>query len=279
MRSPLSDRNRTDVLLAKLILLLRQIPFLGTALRWYVGKYPEGSVVAIRSGYARGMKWRRHHRYINGYWLGQYELKIQAALARELKTGAVFFDVGANAGFFTLIAASKVGPSGKCVAFDPDDENIASISEQCHLNGLSSVVGVNEAVSDLVGYAWFARPHSGALTGHLCDHRLNDESIKVPTTTLDAAAAKYGVPDLVKIDIEGGEGKALRGAVWLLKERRPTWLIEIHGPASEADVRSAFQRAGYGLCSLTGEPLAQHVTLPKFVLIRPDMTRPEPDGR
>ena len=272
MRSLLGDRSRTDVFWAKLIVRLRQIPFLGTALRWYVGKYPEGSVVAIRSGYARGMKWRRYHRYVNGYWLGQYELEIQAALVRELKTGAVFFDVGANAGFFTLIAASKVGRSGKCVAFDPDDENVASISEQCYLNGLSSVVVVNEAVSDLVGDAWFARPHSGALTGHLCDHRLNDESVKVPTTTLDAAASKYGMPDFIKMDIEDAEGKAFLGAAMLLRKRAATWLIEIHSLTSEVDVRTAFANTGYELLSVSGHRLAEGSGLPNHILVRPDAT-------
>src|SRR2546422_9879100 len=113
-----SGRIRSEVLLAKLIELLRWMPLVGAALRWYARRFSEGSVVTILSGYARGMKWRRHHRYVNGYWLGQYELSVQAALARELKPGAVFFDVGANAGFFTMIAASKIGPMGKCVAFD-----------------------------------------------------------------------------------------------------------------------------------------------------------------
>src|SRR5688572_25684309 len=104
---------------ARLIETLGKVPLLSQALRWYARRHPEGSVVTIKSGEAAGFKWKRHHRYVNGYWLGQYELPLQQALKRELKPGDTFFDVGANAGFFTLIAARLVGPTGKCVAFDP----------------------------------------------------------------------------------------------------------------------------------------------------------------
>ena len=269
MRSTPRGWIRSEVVLARVIELAGWIPFVGTALRWYAGRYSEGSVVTIRSGYARGMRWGRHHRYVNGYWLGQYELPVQAALVRELKPGAVFFDVGANAGFFTLLAARRIGPMGKCIAFDPDPENIASILEQCSLNGLSSVLVVNEAISDSVGRAWFTRVHPGAATGHLWNGKSVEEPIEVVTTTLDASAATYGAPDLIKIDVEGEEGRALRGGTNLLRERRPKWLVEIHSPDCEADVRSAFDPACYELCSLDGESLTGNGVLPKQVLVRP----------
>jgi len=257
------------VVSARLMGVLKRIPVLGTALGWYARQYPEGSVVTIRSGYARGLKWRRHHSHVSAYWLGQYELPIQAALVRELRPGSVFFDVGANAGFFTLLAASRVGPAGSCVAFDPDKKNIASIRQQCSLNGFLPVLAVDAAVSDSEGTALFARAHPGAATGHLGHRGLQEESLEVGTTTLDAAALKYGMPSFIKMDIEGAEGQALRGAAMLLRQRKSTWLIEIHGPASEIDVRAAFAGARYEFFSLGGERLNERVTLPHHVLVRP----------
>jgi len=261
---------RPALLRAKMIQLLRRVPLVGSALRWYARKYVEGSVVTIKSGYARGLRWRRHHKYVSGYWLGQYELTMQRVLVRKLRPGSVFFDVGAHGGFFTVIAASRVGPAGKCVAFDPDQENITSIREQCDLNGFSSVVVVNAAISDVVGRGWFARSHPGAATGHLSERSAGEESIDVATTTLDAAAAVYGVPSVVKIDIEGGETRALKGAARLLMEHRPMWLVEIHDPASEADVNAIFLAARYGLSSLNGKGLSDDAMFPKHILAHPE---------
>jgi FkbM family methyltransferase len=258
------------VLSTRLIQLLKRIPILGSALRWYIDWYREGSVVTIRAGYAKGMRWERHRRYlVNGYWLGQYELPVQAALSRELRPGSLVFDVGANAGFFTLLAASTIGPAGKCVAFDPDPENIASIRRQCSLNGFAWVLAIDAAISDVVGKARLARIHPGAATGHLGGAGTGEQSLDVVTTTLDAAALTYGTPDFVKMDIEGYEGRALSGAATLLAKRSTTWLIEVHGPAAGVEVSAVFANAGYELRSLTGEFIVEGATLPRHILVRP----------
>jgi hypothetical protein len=101
----------------KLISTAGRIPVVGRALRWLARRYPEGSVVTIHTGRAAGFRWKRYHRYVNGYWPGIYELLIREALARELKPGQVFYDVGANAGFFSLVGACCVGPGGRVFAF------------------------------------------------------------------------------------------------------------------------------------------------------------------
>src|SRR5437667_8053089 len=127
---------------AKMLEMVGRVPVVGSALRRIARRYPEGSVVEIRSGAAAGYRWKRHHRYVNGYWLGHYELEIQDLLKQELESGDTFFDVGANAGFFTLVAAKLVGQSGRCVAFDPSPENDQSIREQLELNRLSNCISV-----------------------------------------------------------------------------------------------------------------------------------------
>src|SRR3954464_11056302 len=102
----------------RLIETAGRIPVMGQFLRWVAHHYAEGSVITIKHGEAAGYRWKRHHRYVNGYWIGHYELEIQNPLKRELRSGETFFDVGANAGFFTLVAAKLVGTSGRCIAFD-----------------------------------------------------------------------------------------------------------------------------------------------------------------
>src|SRR3954471_7327801 len=152
---------------AKLIELVGKMPLLGPALRRMAHNFPEVSVVEIRSGEAAGFRWKRHHRYVNGYWIGQYELPIQQALKRELRAGQTFLDIGANAGFFTLVAAKLVGPTGKCVAFDPLPANIESIREQIELNSLSYVTPIQQAVGDQVGESTFSFAAVGSASGHL----------------------------------------------------------------------------------------------------------------
>ena len=151
-----------ELITPQFIASIGRIPWLGRATRWYASQYPENSVIKIRHGHAAGFFWRRHHRYVHGYWIGHYELPIQEALKRELKPGHTFFDLGAHAGFFTLVAAQLVGTNGYCVAFEPAPENCASIHEQIELNSLCPCLVVNEAISDRVGSTFFSFSFAGS---------------------------------------------------------------------------------------------------------------------
>ncbi len=79
--------------------VLGKLPMASQALRWFANQDPEGSVVRSSQGLAKDLLWKRHHRCVNGYWIGHYEFEIQAALKRWLTLGDTFFVVGANAGF------------------------------------------------------------------------------------------------------------------------------------------------------------------------------------
>ena len=94
--------------------------------------------MTILSGPARGMRINLHGSAV-AFATGTAERPLQAALQRELRPGATFFDIGANVGFVTLIAARLVGPSGRVVAFEPVPENVAAIRENLALNGIDWV--------------------------------------------------------------------------------------------------------------------------------------------
>lgn len=254
---------------ARLTQFLGWVPGCSHLLRWYAHQFEEGSVVRIRQGYAAGFLWKRHHRYVNGYWIGQYELPIQEALVRELKQGDVFFDVGANAGFFTLLAARIVGPSGRCFAFDPAPANIESITEQIALNRLGYCQAVSEALGDREGTVRFAFSEPGSPSGHLGIAGPGQQESEVAITTLDCAAERFGPPTFVKMDIEGAEASALRGAVRVLREHRPRWLIELHGETCARDSRAILLAAEYRLFGLDGQALDQAPLLPSHILARP----------
>lgn len=246
-----------------------RVPVVNRALRWCAHQFAENSVVTIRHGGAAGMRWRRHHRYVNGYWLGQYELPIQEALQRLLQPGDTFFDVGANAGFFTLIGARLVGRQGCCIGFDPLPENHESITEQIALNDLSNCQAVALAVGERELRAAFCYEQPGASTAHLGTPTSGEHHIEAQVITLDAACAEFGTPDVIKLDIEGAEVAALRGASRLLREIRPAWLIELHGRECEADVRRLLTAEGYSFCRLDGRSLAGQTDWPRHVVAGP----------
>ncbi len=240
-------------LLAQIVRFCGRTPLLAQLLRRFAAQYVEGSDITIRCGYAHGLRWRRHHRYVNGYWLGQYELWLQERIWSGLREGGSFFDVGANAGFFTVLAAKRVGERGCCVAFDPDPANVESISEQLQLNGFSWCRVEAVAVSDSQGFATFAVPTPGSSTARLSADSNLGTSLTVPTATLDELATKWGIPDVVKIDIEGAEVLALRGAAELLKAGKTQWLIEVHGPEEEREVREIFETSGHRVVFVAGQ--------------------------
>ena len=225
--------------LRQFISTLGRFPVLGSLLRKFAARYPEGSVVTIRSGLCKGLRWKRHHRYVNGYWVGIAESRVQDQLGSMLNPGDVFYDIGANAGFFTLAAAKIVGPEGRVVSFDPLPENAQSITEQLELNDFSSRASVREeAVGEACGKSTFVFEKEGDSTarlGETSDRHSN--SLEVQVTTLDSLLEHEPPPQLIKMDVEGGEVGAFKGALKLLKEHKPTIILEVHSQPIAKELR------------------------------------------
>lgn len=167
------------------------------------------------------------------YALGTNELPVQLAIERELKVGAVVYDVGANVGFLTVLCAHIVGPSGFVYAFEPNLSNAAIAAHNARRNGLGHVLVTSRAAAARTGVApLYLAEYSGG-------HSLVEESdgsnpppigtVDVETVTLDDFAAMPGVrpPDLVKIDVEGAELAVIEGMGELLARVRPCLLVEL----------------------------------------------------
>ncbi len=144
-------------------------------------------------------------------WTGaeRYETRLWCDL---IKPGMVVADVGANLGVYTLLAARATGPGGVVHSFEPDEDNHALLAQNVEANGYGNVVLHRSAVADHVGsIRLYRRPeHSG-------DHRIysaeSDEgpSVQVSVTTLDEVFRQSPRLDLVKLDIQGAEARALEG--------------------------------------------------------------------
>jgi FkbM family methyltransferase len=151
--------------------------------------------------------------------------------ARLLSPGDVFVDGGANLGLFTLVAADRVGPSGKVIAFEPGRAIRGCLIENITLNGFKHVDVVPAALADEPGEAAFrVFDIGGAGLNHLLRPSDADGDVAtVAVTTLDTSVA---LPDrarvaLIKLDLEGAEYRALLGAAGILRDHHPDLLIEL----------------------------------------------------
>jgi FkbM family methyltransferase len=182
---------------------------------------------------------------------------MQEALIRELKPGNLFFDVGANGGFFSILACTRVGAKGKVVGFEAHPEVVWEARQQLRLNHCDNATVVAAAVSDRMGTMDFSDA-SNSFSRHLLTDEEKQQklpAIRVPTITLDAAAERYGAPDVIKIDIEGAELLALQGGSRLLRQHRPTLLLEIHDAELSAVIREVLDHYGYQVFHMDGTPL------------------------
>jgi FkbM family methyltransferase len=160
----------------------------------------------------------------------------------------VAYDVGAHAGFFSLLLGRLTGPGGKVFSFEPLAGNYERLCRQLRANpSVRHVTAVPCAVSDSLGEATFAR-HASTGMGRLGDkdERFLD-AVTVSTVTLDQFVYERGhpAPDFIKMDIEGEEGKAFHGMRRLLKESSPTMVIEIHGAAAGQEVWPVLRSENY----------------------------------
>ena len=114
-------------------------------------------VVVVRRGEAAGLRLDTRGAPVF-YGIGAAEPEAQALVAHWLNPGDVFYDVGANVGFFTLIGARRVGESGRVVAFEPAPTTRAALERNVRLNGFANVDIVEAAVSDAAGSATFVMP-------------------------------------------------------------------------------------------------------------------------
>jgi FkbM family methyltransferase len=139
--------------------------------------------------------------------LEPYEAQLFKAL---LRPGMRVIDVGANLGYYTLLAARAVGPTGVVHAFEPDPRTAPYLRRNIDRNQMTNVRIVQAAASDRHGQALF---RESATASHSGLHRTMDDAapVKVNVVTTRIDDCDVGPIDLVKMDVEGEEPAALRG--------------------------------------------------------------------
>jgi FkbM family methyltransferase len=191
-----------------------------------------------------------------------YEPDVGEVFARILREGDTAIDVGANAGFFTMLGAALVGPAGHMLSFEPDPANCARLRNNVALNGFHHVTLVEQPAMDSPRPVDFFINSDDSGGNALWDpgqfpgnarSRATPTTMSLTGTTIDAEVERLGLPaiKLLKIDTEGADHLVLRGAAGLLAHHRVPFVIcELHhfGLAKMGSSQAALREfmAGFG---------------------------------
>jgi FkbM family methyltransferase len=185
---------------------------------------------------------------------GVFEAETVELFLKMLAPGMTVFDVGANVGLYTLLAADLVGPCGQVHAFEPTPHVAAKLRSNLDMNGFGHVTVSEMAVSESTGDVILYFVEDDGENNILAPEPGYTASVTVPTVTLDEYVGSNGIGkvDVVKMDIEGAELKALRGATRLLAgEQCPVLFLEVNprtlafGNTRAAEVVDFLRQHGY----------------------------------
>lgn len=200
------------------------------------------------------------------YFFGIWEPSVTQWIGERLRPGDVFVDVGANIGYFSLLASKAVGATGRVVAIEASPLIFRSMENNFALNNARNIRAVNIAAADQPGKLslFHGTDYNSGETTTIAGQGL-DLLCEVDALPLTAILESNELQRarLIKMDIEGGEWSAISGIKSILPEMPPSleWIIEMH-PAqlktigrSAEDIRAVFEAAGYHAYYLQGYTL------------------------
>ncbi len=225
--------------------------------------------------------------WIEKYRVDSYETKEPETLDwidRELKNDDVFYDIGANIGVYSLYAAAR-NKYARIFSFEPEAQNFWHLCKNIHLNKFNNITPCNIALSDSED---FSHLHITTMTAGSAFHSLDAPSqhrFEKDTPILkqgmfpimlDSLINRYNLPTptLLKLDVDGFEGKLIDGAQQTIESGKiRSLLVEITGapvtfPASK--IFLIFESAGYKISFISpvsftqsGEPTANYIFIKK----------------
>ncbi len=186
---------------------------------------------------------------LRGYWFecwtsekylilgARYEHSVQAIVCQMVRKGDVAYDVGAHAGYMSLLLSTLCGPSGHVFAFEPSPTNFHRLKENIELNQKHNTTALNLAASDVEGAVFLLEAGSQSLIVSP-GSAPSENCSRIHTVCLDNFVYRdsHAPPTFVKIDVEGHAGRCLAGMKRVLKNVRPRVLCEIHDAREDSEV-------------------------------------------
>lgn len=208
---------------------------LKTVIRFIIGRIFRGSYIPILMGDMQGIRIPRNRGLTQLSMLsGRYEREFTSNFLAQASRCNVIYDIGANFGYFSLLASKN--PKANIYCFEPVPDLQKELIGVISANQLTDRVNTfTFAASNINGDVLFVTPDSdetGLLAPALKGQRTDEtKDIMVPCRTIDdwliSEAAEP--PELIKIDVEGAEGMVLEGAAETIRRYRPLLMVEVHG--------------------------------------------------
>lgn len=223
----------------------------GRLLRLPLHLLPRQLVMPVLQGPLAGTRWIVGAS-THGCWLGTYEFAKQRAFAAAAAHASVILDIGANVGFYTLLSAGVAGPSARVFAFEPLPRNLEFLNEHIRLNHLANVTVLPVAVAAVSARVRFddrQGPSMGAVA--------QAGNLEVSAVRLDDLSVSDALPDpdLVKIDVEGGEEAVFAGGETMFRRARPTIFLSTHGADIHERCLTWLRSLGYATHELAHDEL------------------------
>ncbi len=225
--------------------------WIGRILRWVLGLIPNATVLPIIQGSMRGKRWivgSANH----GCWLGSYEYPIRKLFEKLVSEGDVVYDIGAHVGYYTLLASGLVGEKGFVVAFEPFPGNLVFLKQHLTINGANNTSVIEGVVLDFDGESKIREGPNSFESTVDSKGRLSVQAYSIDSFVFKK---KNRIPSIIKMDIEGSEFAALKGAVQTLKKNKPLIFLSTHGPKVHKECCSFLGELGYTLFPLDGKKL------------------------
>lgn len=156
-----------------------------------------------------------------------YERDVTALFHARLAEGMNVIDIGANIGYFTLLAAKLIGPRGRVLAVEPNPRNVRLLEASRRANGFANVTILQAAAGREIGILGLNVSFSNGTTAGLPEdlpQMLAAET--VPCLPLDSVLDRDTMVDFIKVDVEGAEFNALLGAEGIIRRCRPVIVSE-----------------------------------------------------
>lgn len=167
---------------------------------------------------------------------GEWELAETQIFRSFVRQGMTVVDIGANIGYYSLIAARLVGPTGKVFAFEPSPRNVTFLKRNIAANGYRNITVIPKAVTDYSGITQFDIDPASSGTHRISPSKGRSNSILAETISLDdyftGHAARDTRVDFIKMDAEGAEPAILAGMRQLLERNPKVELLTEFSPAA-----------------------------------------------
>jgi len=189
--------------------------------------------IAIKSGPLKGYKWNLASRN-NAFFIGDHEEDQIKFILDNLDDNGCFYDIGANAGYYSIAASLKLKKENSIFAFEPMPHFVDMVNYHAKLNNVKNIEVFQYALSDKPGEVEFSNIEESSGNTYVQDSSLYKKSsnvIKVKTIGLDdflESTPGAKPPTIIKLDAEGAEYDVLKGAKNMLLKYKPLMLLSTH---------------------------------------------------